>query len=91
MKPLVNRVLSITWLTTVYVVVVAVCNKCDLVSLTRRVLSYHLHWEHGFVIEREKANCPESLIVEVDGFEDMKNKALNSQDTSWREIYAKYL
>ena len=30
-KPLVNRVLSITWLTTVYVVVVAVCNKCDLV------------------------------------------------------------
>ena len=31
LKPLVNRVLSITWLTTVYVVVVAVCNKCDLV------------------------------------------------------------
>ena len=31
------------------------------------------------------------LIVEVDVFEDMKNMALNSQDTSWREIYAKYL
>ena len=55
------------------------------------MLSYHLHLEHGFDIEREKANCPESLIVEVDGFEDMKNKVLNSQDTSWREIYAKYL
>ena len=55
------------------------------------MLSYHLHLEHGFVIEREKANCPELRMVEVDVFEDMKNMALNSQDTSWREIYTKYL
>ena len=60
MKPLVNRVLSITWFTTVNVVVVALCNKCDLVYFTRRVMSYHLCLEHGFVIEREKADCFES-------------------------------
>ena len=53
------------------------------------MLSYHLHLEHGFVIEREKANYPELRIVEVDVFEDMKNMALNLQDTCWREIYAK--
>ena len=55
------------------------------------MFSYHRHLEHAFVIEREKANCPELRMVEVDVFEDMKNMALNSQDTSWREIYAKYL
>ena len=36
------------------VVVVAFCNKCNIVYLTRRVMSYHLRLEHGFVIERER-------------------------------------
>ena len=46
--------------TTVNVVVVALCNKCDLVYFMRRVMIYHLRLEHGFVIEKEKADCFES-------------------------------